>query len=239
MTGGTRTPHGGSPMAARVRLGAARSMPRRRAPPSKPLRPPRLPPRTTGATAPPCNLSAASVLINPTLTYTSGTDPIDCPSASNNNIVGSGCSLQPTGTCTAIATCSVSFSNAGSSAIIMETGAVTVSGSTATGAISYNDPSGITCNQTVSGQVTVGTGTAGACSQTCSNMTPNGEMGCNPCLMRSCASAYAACLADTQSGCINCSQLLNGTAGSGIQCTNTDQIVFNLLACGCSPATCD
>ena len=187
----------------------------------------------------PCNLSAASVLINPTLMYTSGTDSVDCPSVSNDNIVGSGCSLQPTGMCTAIATCTVSFSNGGSSAMITETGAVTVAGGTATGAVSYSDTSGITCNETVSGPVTVGTGTPGACMQTCENMTPNDEMGCNPCLMKSCAKEYAACLADTESGCINCSQLLSGNAGSGIQCTNTAQIVFNLLACGCSPATCD
>ncbi len=192
-----------------------------------------------GASNSPCNLSAASVLINPTLMYTSGTDPVDCPSVSNDNIVGSGCSLQPTGMCTAIATCTVSFTNGGSPGMITETGAVTVAGSTATGAISYSDTSGITCNETVSGQVTVGTGTPGACTQTCENMTPNDEMGCNPCLMKSCATEYAACLADTESGCINCSQLLGGNAGSGIQCTNTAQIVFNLLACGCSPATCD
>ena len=185
----------------------------------------------------PCNLSAASVLINPTLTYTSGTDPVDCPSASNMNIASTGCSLQPTGMCTAIATCTVSFVDNGGT--IMETGAVTVAGSTATGAISYSDTSGVTCNETLTGPVTVGTGTPGACMQTCDNATLNDEMGCNPCLMKSCATEYAACLADTQSGCINCSQLLSGTAGSGIQCSGTDQLVSNLIGCGCSPATCD
>jgi hypothetical protein len=172
--------------------------------------------------------------------YTSGTDPVECPSASNHNIVASSCSLQPTGMCTANATCSVALNNSGGTGIIMETGTLTVSGSTATGSISYSDPSGITCFESVSGPVSVGMGTPGACMQTCSNSAINAEMGCNPCLMKACASAYAACLADTESGgCINCNMLLSGTAGSGIQCNNTAQLEFNLLACGCSSATCD
>jgi hypothetical protein len=186
-----------------------------------------------------CNLSDHSIILHPVLNYTSGTDPVECPSASNNNIVNASCSLTPAGGCIANATCSVAFSNAGSSTIITETGAVTVTGSTAVGAIAWQDPSGITCNQSISGTVTLGTGMPGVCSQSCSNMTPNAEMGCNPCLMTACPTEYQACLADNASGCINCNQLLSGTAGSGIQCTNTDQIVFNLLACGCSPAACD
>jgi hypothetical protein len=186
-----------------------------------------------------CDLSAMSVLINPTLMYTSGTDPVDCPSAANHNIQSSSCALQPTGMCTANATCSVAVNNAGSTGLITETGTVTVTGSTATGSVSYSDSSGVTCFDSISGPVTVGTGTPGACMQTCSNGTPNGETGCNPCLMKACASAYAACLADNTSGCINCNQLLSGTAGTGIQCNATAQLVFNLLACGCSPATCD
>jgi hypothetical protein len=186
-----------------------------------------------------CNLSDRSIILQPVLNYTSGTDPAECPSASNNNIVSASCSLAPAGGCIANATCSVAFSNAGSSTIITETGAVTVTGSKAVGAIGWQDPSGITCNQSISGTVSLGTGMPGVCSQTCSNMTPNGEMGCNPCLMAACPSQYQACLSDNASGCINCNQLLSGTAGSGIQCTNTDQIVFSLLGCGCSPAACN
>jgi hypothetical protein len=76
--------------------------------------------------------------------------------------------------------------------------------------------------------------------QTCTNGAPNNEMGCDPCLKMACAAQYAACVADTESGgCINCSQLISGSAGSGINCANTPQIVANLLACGCSVATCD
>jgi hypothetical protein len=193
----------------------------------------------SGADGSACNLTDQSIILQPVLNYTSGTDPVDCPSASNNNIVSASCSLAPAGVCIANATCSVAFTNAGSSTIITETGAVTVTGSMAIGAIGWQDPSGITCNQSISGKVTLGTGMPGVCSQTCSNMTPNGEMGCNPCLMTACATQYQACLADNASGCINCNQLLSGNAGSGIQCTNTSQLVFNLLACGCSPAACD
>jgi hypothetical protein len=122
----------------------------------------------------------------------------------------------------------------------METGTVTVTGSTATGSVTYSDSTGFMCNDSVSGQVSVSMGTPGACSQTCANNAPNNEMGCDPCLMKACATQYAACVADTESGgCINCSQLISGNAGSGFNCPNTPQIVMNLLACGCSPATCD
>lgn len=141
-----------------------------------------------------CNLSDRSILLQPVLNYTSGTDPVDCPSASNNNIVSASCSLAPAGGCIANATCSVAFTNAGSSAVITETGAVTLTGSTAMGAIGWQDPSGITCNQSISGTVTLGTGMPGVCSQTCSNMTPNGEMGCNPCLVTACPTAYQRAL---------------------------------------------
>jgi len=58
--------------------------------------------------------------------------------------------------------------------------------------------------------------------------------------MNNCATQYAACQADTESGgCINCQQLLAGTAGSGINCTNTPQIITDLLNCACQTTTCD
>ena len=59
-------------------------------------------------------------------------------------------------------------------------------------------------------------------------------------LMTACASEYAACMQDNESGgCINCSQLLAGNAGSGINCDNTPTILMNLLTCGCTATTCD
>ncbi len=196
---------------------------------------------TDGGTGSPCNLSANSVLINPTFTLTSGTSTTDCPSASNQNIQSSGCSLQPTGACTATATCTLQVNNEdGTGGAVMETGTLTVTGSTATGSVTYDDSMGFMCNNTVSGQVSVSMGTPGACTQTCANGALNNEMGCDPCLMKACATQYAACLADTESGgCINCSQLLSGTAGSGIECASTSQIESDLVACACSPATCD
>jgi hypothetical protein len=82
----------------------------------------------------------------------------------------------------------------------------------------------------------------GACMQTCSKNAPNNEMGCDPCIQANCATEYAACQNDTESGgCINCAQLLQGGGGgdSGVDCTNTQTIVANLLSCACQSTTCN
>jgi hypothetical protein len=79
----------------------------------------------------------------------------------------------------------------------------------------------------------------GACKQTCSNNAPNNEMGCDPCIQANCPTEYAACQNDTESGgCINCAQLLQGGDG-GVDCTNTQTLVANLLDCACRSTTCN
>ena len=188
-----------------------------------------------------CQLSANSVLINPTFVVTSGSPAADCPSAANKNILGSGCTLDPTGPCTANAACTILLNNAdGTSGSYVETGTVTVSGAAATGSLVYSDCTGFTCSNTISGPVTLSMGTPGACEVTCDNGSPNNEDGCDPCIMKACASAYAACEADKSTGgCISCSDLLGGNAGSGFNCTATEQLLTNLLDCACMPATCD
>jgi len=74
---------------------------------------------------------------------------------------------------------------------------------------------------------------------TCANDAPNNVMGCYPCLMSHCASQYAACQADTESGCISCADMLSGSSVSGVVCTSTQQILTNLLDCACQPTTCN
>jgi hypothetical protein len=196
---------------------------------------------TTDAAAGGCQLSASSMLLSPTLTFKSGSSTTDCASTSSGNVWGATCTLQPTGACTASATCTLEIYNADNTGgMATATGTVTVSGTTATGSLSYTDESGDSCQDAITGALTVPVASPMACMVSCDNGTPNNEMGCDPCMMKACAAAYGACMADNETGgCITCGQLLTTNGASGINCTNTPRLIGNLMNCACLPQTCD
>lgn len=188
-----------------------------------------------------CQLSASAMLLSPALTFTSGSSMTDCASTASGNVWGATCTLQPTAACTASATCTLEIDNADSTGgMATATGTVTVSGTTASGALSYTDESGDSCVAGITGALTVPAAVPMACMVSCDNGTPNNEMGCDPCMMKACAADYAACMADSETGgCITCGQLLTTSGANGINCANTPRLIANLMNCACLPQTCD
>jgi hypothetical protein len=192
-----------------------------------------------------CTLTSQSAFGTSTITFVGGTDQADCPTSDNGNIASGGCTISQTQGCSGDISCSfTAMDDQGFEDEWTGTGTVVATGSNGTGTAMLTDSdSGGTCTISITGSLAAVTGTPGSCPQTCANGTPNNEMGCDPCMMKACASEYTACQQDTEAseggGCISCADLLAGNAGSGIDCTNTDSIMQNLVDCACTSTTCD